>query len=221
MTIKLYKVVAAGIANSGKSSVLNALTGKRDIFPVGDVPRITRGIKRYTSGNLLLVDTPGLDADNADTRKQMIEILSADTVLWCHNLRKGELGAVEVDALKQYAKDTQAIWRTCFVLTNGDNLANYKVICETTSAIATQLQQIFNLRFIAVGEKVNGGTEKRPRPFNVVCIERYWRGKMANSGTTNKWQHLSGVPKLRKFLDNLAGKYVHKTFAVDTFENDN
>lgn len=206
MKDNLYKVVAAGIANSGKSSVLSAIAGQRGLFPDGDVPRMTKTIKRQELNGLLLVDTPGLDADDTDTQKQMYELMTADTLLWCHNLRKGELGHVEVSALKQYAKDGGAIWRTCFVLTHGDDMASWESICTVSATIAKQLHEIFNLHFIGLGEHIGKTTERRPRPFDLVKVWRFWKGIESVTSKQDFLIRTSGIPALKQFLYELATK---------------
>jgi len=93
------------------------------------------------------------------------------------------------------------------VLTHGDDIATFDVIRQTSGAIARQLHNIFGLRFVAVGEHAESeGSERRPRPFNVVGISRYWKGAEGNSEKKEYWLERSGIPQLRLFLDGLAEK---------------
>ena len=102
---------------------------------------------------------------------------AADTVLWCHSLRMGELRLSELAALRQYAARSHSIWKTCFVLTHEDNVASYSIICEVSQVIARQLEEVFDLRFHGVGEQFVEPKpgERQPRPFNLVGIDLYWR----------------------------------------------
>jgi hypothetical protein len=114
----VWTVLALGIVNAGKSSVLSALADKPDLFPSGDLPRITRVVERQRAGPLLLVDTPGLDADNTEADQAMRQITDANTILWCHSLRMGELHAAELAALRRCRVGKGTIRKTCFVLTH-------------------------------------------------------------------------------------------------------
>ncbi len=60
----MHVIVALGIANAGKSTVLSALGDEMDLFEAGDVPGVTTAIKEVRAGSMLLVDTPGLDVDD-------------------------------------------------------------------------------------------------------------------------------------------------------------
>jgi hypothetical protein len=69
------------------------------------------------------------------------------------------------------------IWKTCFVLTHEDDVASESVVHIVSAQIAWQLAEVFGLRFHGTGESPPepGAGERRPRPFNVVGIEAYWR----------------------------------------------
>jgi len=199
----MFTVVALGIANAGKSSVLSALADQKGLFPVGDLPRVTRLVQRETVGPLVLVDTPGLDADPAESNQAMQEARAADTVLWCHSLRMGEMRPTEIAALRQYAAFKRNISRICFVLTHADNVACDEIISEVTRKIACQLEEVFGWRFHPFREPSAelGPGERRPRPLNVVGIEFYWREKRLER---------SGIPRLRTHLMRLAQAHLAK-----------
>lgn len=99
---KTPKVTCAGIYNSGKSSVLNALTGG-DNFKVGDVPT-TATIDEFEQNGFIYVDTPGLNANNFDNETAQKAFKEADVILFVTNMLSGGLSAAEADYLKQLAE---------------------------------------------------------------------------------------------------------------------
>lgn len=203
----MLRVVALGIVNSGKSSLLSALADEKDLFPSGDVPRVTRKIQQETRGGLLLVDTPGLDAPDEDVELAFQSATSADIVLWCHSLRMGELRPTELSALRRY-KATNGLWQTCFVLTHGDNVASFEIVRVVSKRIAEQLGEIFCLRFVGVGEKIPTPPpcQRNPRPFNVVGTMDYWRSKTGSGPDSERRLKRLGIPRLREFLLSLRTK---------------
>ncbi|MBN1461087.1 MAG: 50S ribosome-binding GTPase [Armatimonadetes bacterium] len=200
----MRRVVALGIVNAGKSSLLSALADEEGLFPSGDVPRVTREIQQETRGDLLLVDTPGLDAPAEDVELAFQSATSAHTVLWCHSLRMGELRPTELSALQRY-KTTNGLWRTCFVLTHGDNVASFEIVRVVSKRIAEQLGGVFGMRFVGVGEKIPPSPpgQRNPRPFNVVGTIDYWRSKTGSGPDSERRLNRSGVPRLRDFLLSL------------------
>lgn len=205
-------MVALGITNAGKSDLLSALADKKDLFVPRDVPKFTRDIQEEGVGCLQLIDTPGLDADKKDTRLAMKEAQAADTILWCHSVRKGELRPTELDALREYSKEQGSIWRTCFVLTHCDNVANLSIVDEVSSVIAEQLSQIFHLDFMGRSEEAklksfDANSGRKPRPFNYVGTKNYWRATLGDSVRGSDYLlNRSGIPRLRSFLEHLASK---------------
>jgi hypothetical protein len=202
----MWKVVALGIVNAGKSSVLSALANQRGLFSDGDLPRVTREIHRQVVGPLLLVDTPGLDGDDTESELAMREASTGDTVLWCHSLRMGELHEAELAALHRYRACSRTIWKTCFVLTHEDNVAGEQIVHEVSARIAAQLGEVFHLRFHGTGEpppEMQPG-ERRPRPFNAVGVGAYWRAFDFREKQRQYLIRRSGIPRLRTFLEGLA-----------------
>lgn len=96
------KVTCAGIYNSGKSSVLNALTGGQH-FKVGDVPT-TSTIDEFECDGLVYVDTPGLNANDLDTETAQRAFKDAAVILFISNMISGGLTAAEADYLKQLSE---------------------------------------------------------------------------------------------------------------------
>lgn len=96
---KAVKITCAGIYNSGKSSVLNVLTGGEH-FKVGDIPT-TATIDEFEYNGRVYVDTPGLNANNFDNETARKAFKDADVILFISNMRSGGLNAAEADYLKQ------------------------------------------------------------------------------------------------------------------------
>ncbi len=222
----MWKVVALGIANAGKSAVLSALAKERGLFPDGEVPHVTRKIQKHAVGSLLLVDTPAWDDEVADADWAMKVAAAADTVLWCHSLRISELHAVELAALRRCHAGSRAIGKTCFVLTHADNVASEKIVRAVSARIARQLREVFGLQFQDAGEpppKQKVGECRLPK-FNVVALGTYWRALQLGKEQREKswikrliyWRtylaaekqrritlHRLGIPRLRSFLEAL------------------
>ena len=93
-------IVAYGIMNAGKSFLLNMLTQHLDdeFFKTNDV-RETSEVKRFESEKYIYLDTPGLDANNADDMQAQSGVSQADVVLFLHQ-PQGALEASEVRFLK-------------------------------------------------------------------------------------------------------------------------
>lgn len=206
----MWRVVALGIANAGKSVVLSGLANQRGLFPDGELPRLTREIQSHAAGSLLLVDTPAFDGDAAESDLAIREAAAADTVLWCHSLRMGELHAAELAALCGYRAHSGTIWKICFVLTHEENVAGEDIVHAVSARIARQLGEVFHLRFQGTGEpppELKAG-ERRPRPFNVVATGAYWQALDLKGKQRQYLLHRSGIPRLRSFLEQLGQKSV-------------
>lgn len=93
-------VVAYGLMNAGKSFLLNMLTQhiEAEFFKTNDI-RETAEIKKFESEKYIYLDTPGLDANEADDAQAKFGASHADVVLFLHQ-PQGELEASEVRFLK-------------------------------------------------------------------------------------------------------------------------
>lgn len=90
-----------GMMNAGKSYLLNMLTHhyNAEYFPTNDV-RETAELRQFEGESYIFLDTPGLDAHDADDQVAMDGATKADVVLFVHQ-PKGELEKIELDFLKQ------------------------------------------------------------------------------------------------------------------------
>ena len=92
-------IVNAGIMNAGKSSVFNALLGKEDYFKVNDIRTTRENSEVFWKDNIYLVDTPGLAAQNSDTKEAYEAYAKASVIVFVHSMSKGELHADELEAI--------------------------------------------------------------------------------------------------------------------------
>ena len=122
-----FRVVALGLFNHGKSSLLNQIIGSFDnaTFSVAD-KRETRKEQSVKYKDCLYIDTPGLNADDYDNATALKTIATADIHLFVHKITTGELNAQEVDYLKFIAKNQSIetfFASTIFVLTNSGSVS--------------------------------------------------------------------------------------------------
>ncbi|MEY8689774.1 MAG: GTPase, partial [Leptothrix sp. (in: b-proteobacteria)] len=94
-------VVVYGLMNAGKSFLLNMLTQhiEEEFFKTNDI-RETAKVKKFESEKYVYLDTPGLDANEADDAQAKFGASQADIVLFLHQ-PQGELEANEVKFLKE------------------------------------------------------------------------------------------------------------------------
>lgn len=97
-------IVAYGLLNAGKSTLLNMLTQhiEEEFFKTSDV-RETAEIKKFEAEKYVYLDTPGLDACEADDAQAQLGASQADIVLFIHQ-PQGELEASEVQFLRALKK---------------------------------------------------------------------------------------------------------------------
>jgi len=170
-------IVCVGLYNHGKSSLLNVLVGDLDknTFKVAD-KRETSEIKEVVKGNVIFVDTPGLDAMSEDDEKVKDAIKFRDVVLFVHNVATGELARNEVEFLERLKKEY------------GDNLY----------VILSRIDQIDDATLYKTKEKIKmqiGEIE-----VFEVSVNRYVKGKKENKKLLVK---KSGIEELKKILGNL------------------
>ena len=92
-------VAVWGLMNAGKSYLLNMLTDHfgEEYFKTNDF-RETAEIKKYESNQIIYLDTPGLDANEADNLEAIRGVARADVVLFVHQ-PQGELEQIELNFL--------------------------------------------------------------------------------------------------------------------------
>lgn len=119
---RYVKIAVAGRMNHGKSSLLNSLIGD-DIFKVQDIRETTTNSRYELFDDVLLVDTPGLDANINDDAIANVAYESSNIILFVHNYNVGDFHKGELEALKRIADfhNSEAFSdRFILVLTNKD-----------------------------------------------------------------------------------------------------
>jgi predicted GTPase len=178
-------IAAWGLVKAGKSSLLNMLAGhiEDEFFKTGAV-RTTRFNQTLEKDHYVLMDTPGLGIDQADSRQAGSGLDSADVVLFVH-APLGELDQEEMELLAQvnatYAKDTEK--RLVLVLSQLDKDQD-GALGLIHQRILEQLQERFGIQ---------------PQCF-LVSNSRYQKG--AAQGRQAMIDS-SGIPKLAAHLDEL------------------
>ncbi|MDW8265695.1 MAG: GTPase domain-containing protein [Gemmataceae bacterium] len=206
-----WKVVAVGTANAGKSSLLSALADQRELFASGERPYLTSNFQNYRLGKLHLIDTPAFRGEARDEELAEWVNRRADTILWCHSLRQGELHADELAALSRLLRHQGTSAKLRLVLTRADDLASAETVFTVSDTIAKQMKTVF-------------GLETAP---HTVGVSLYWRaveimdrqrqrakGRWLGLCRPCTWRRLhrkfderqreSGIPGLRELLHELA-----------------
>lgn len=99
---RYVKIAVAGRMNHGKSSLLNSLIGD-NIFKVQDIRETTANSRYELFEDVLLVDTPGLDANMNDDTIANVAYESSNIILFVHNYNVGDFHKGELEALKRIA----------------------------------------------------------------------------------------------------------------------
>lgn len=152
----LPNAVVYGVYNSGKSSLLNSLTGhvEAEYFPTRDVPE-TKVAKQLEHQGICYIDTPGLDVDEHDTAVANSGAFKADIIIFVHRLSAGPIQQPDLTAMAHLAK-VHAKPENIIVVITESELAdeNKKLIGDITQqvqkAIAPRVQSflVSNTMFI-------------------------------------------------------------------------
>ncbi|EGK8083811.1 hypothetical protein IO401_000028 [Campylobacter lari] len=99
-------ICVIGLYNSGKSSLLNALTNSFDKcnFSVADIVE-TKEIKSLEYEDVIFTDTPGLNVDENDDANASKGFLQSDIYLFVHSVLTGELHKQEFEYLKKLVEN--------------------------------------------------------------------------------------------------------------------
>lgn len=173
------QVVACGVVNAGKSTLLNALAdaAKGEGFAVAAV-RETAKVARVACDGYELMDTPGLDALDDDDATAWNGIATSDLVLMVHNPRGGELGSEQLRLLEDL-KRLGCANRVVLVLSHLEAVRDNMMALSAT--IGSQAQ-------VTLGVKVS---------IFPVSSTNYLRGLREGKHTLAA---MSGIPALRAHI---------------------
>ena len=140
---RTLRIAVCGLMNAGKSALLNALTGHldKDFFETKAV-RSTKTVQTLTHGGITYVDTPGIDVTDEDDKHAWRGLVTADIILFAHNLGTATLETVEIDflrELKSQCPDIEA--RLLVVLTHAESASEQRQ--DRLDAISAILAPLF------------------------------------------------------------------------------
>jgi len=92
-------IVNTGLLKAGKSSMFNAIFENAEKFRTRSVRATVENQAEHLSGRTY-IDTPGIDAQEADEAKARLELKRADTVLYVFNLNCGGFEQREIEYLR-------------------------------------------------------------------------------------------------------------------------
>lgn len=205
-----------GLMNVGKSSLLNMLTEHIDseYFKTNDF-RETAEIKTCSFNDMIFLDTPGLDANNADDMEAMRGVARADVVLFVHQ-PQGALEQIEMDFLKNLKTSfgENAETNIILVISKVDKESPEKIQaienemlaqCQDILGFTPKCFQISNTRFHkGVNEHKNGLTQASH--INELN-EHLYKVAKASVGVNQKRNEL----KLSELSDELNGMIAEMT----------
>jgi len=185
------RIVNTGLLKAGKSTLFNCLTESLsdDLFAVG-VTRKTIQSQQVEFEEFLLVDTPGIDCQEEDTKATVAALKQSDLIIFVHNMNTGELDMPEREFLESVAKECDSkrdfVRRMIFVLTNLDKKEG-----TGSEHIAAKIQQQL--------ETIFGG---KPNLVSVSST-RYAKGVLEKKALMVE---KSGIPALKSVLYAKAAK---------------
>ncbi|MGE4319553.1 MAG: GTPase [Deferribacterales bacterium] len=141
------RILASGLLKAGKSTLMNCLTGDYDDtrFKTG-VVRETISNQIYEQDGYIFVDTPGVDAEENDTKTAVEAFKTADVVLFVHNVRSGGLDEPErkfmEEVHKNWSNPHDFIKKTIFVLTHMEGNDDYEIV---VNEIKKQVSDIYGI----------------------------------------------------------------------------
>lgn len=185
-------IVNAGRMNHGKSSLFNSLL-EREEFKAKDVRTTVKNKEVTWKDNIIFIDTPGLDAVDADTEEAYKAYYKADLIFFVHTVRTGELHESEINAIKKIAKNFSKdyFWKHfCFIL-------SFKESVDTESLAAIKTESVEAIKRACTADD-----------FAVFAISnsRYLKGIKENKASLINH---SGILELKNYIDEQVAGWQH------------
>jgi small GTP-binding protein len=169
-------VAFVGQYNAGKSTMISALTGRRDICIDSDIA--TDKTVSYDWNGIKLIDTPGLFTDRKDHDKITYEaIRQADLLVFC--LTYMLFDSITAENFKKLAYELVSRWKMMLVVNKMSKEAGEEEqkINNYRQSLATALQPYsldeFPICFIDAKDYCNGIDKNKPRKLKASRFQTF------------------------------------------------
>lgn len=190
-------VSAMGLYNSGKSSLLNALTNAFDEpnFSVADAVE-TKENKSIQFENMIFLDTPGLSVDSKDDKNAFLGMDQSDIYLFVHNVSTGELNQTDVDYIKKMVEKNKIAFlkNFIFVLSRIDEIDKEELM-SVKNVIKKQFKTVFD-------EDINHIT------FVEISANSYIKGNKENKKLLIESSKIEKLKQILRDKNNALKKHI-------------
>ena len=183
-------IVNAGRMNHGKSSLFNSLLNK-PIFAVDDIRTTMTRQDADFSQDVVMVDTPGLDADSSDDKVAFDAYRRANLIVFVHTVKTGAVERDDIDSLNRMAKEAvspEYFWRH-FVLVFS-NIDEY----DADDAEDSKKMRIIEEESL---RNIKSGCGEHDFPIFRVSNAYFQDGNEANS---EQLIAMSGIQELKEYI---------------------
>ena len=183
-------IVNAGRMNHGKSSLFNSLLNK-PIFAVDDIRTTMTRQDADFSQDVVMVDTPGLDADSSDDKVAFDAYRRANLIVFVHTVKTGAVERDDIESLNRMVKDAvspEYFWRH-FVLVFS-NIDEY----DADDAEDSKKMRIIEEESL---RNIKSGCGEHDFPIFRVSNTYFHDGNEANS---EQLIAMSGIRELKEYI---------------------
>lgn len=183
-------IVNAGRMNHGKSSLFNSLLNK-PVFAVDDIRTTMTRQDADFSQDVVMVDTPGLDADSSDDKVAFDAYRRANLIVFVHTVKTGAVERDDIDSLNRMAKEAvspEYFWRH-FVLVFS-NIDEY----DADDAEDSKKMRIIEEESL---RNIKSGCGEHDFPIFRVSNAYFQDGNEANS---EQLIAMSGIQELKEYI---------------------
>lgn len=186
------RIATCGVYNAGKSSLLNVLVGRfaegEEAFETG-AARTTSRVSQTQVGQLVYVDTPGIDGGERDDEAAWSGILTADVFLYAHRLVATEFEQREIEFLRKLKKQVKGLKsRLALVITQVDEVHD---------------EMDAGVRLAAILEAFVSAAGFKPQVIFQVSSRRFAKGVAQGKQALVA---RSGIAELQAWIGQLSGK---------------